>query len=295
MPKLVIKAPKDCRAGQAFLFRSEATIPFLKWPGGKRWFVANHAHLFPSSFNRYIEPFLGSGSVFFFLRPAKALLGDINPQIVDTYTALKNDWFEVEQHLERHDECHSESYYYLVRAARPRLLSRRAAQFIYLNRTCFNGIYRVNLEGNFNVPKGTKDLVLFDGDDFGSVSKLLRRAAIKLADFEVLIDEAKKGDFVFADPPYTVRHNVNGFIKYNENLFSWTDQIRLADSLKRARDRGSKIVATNANHSSVRKLYKDRGFFVRSVSRFSSISAAAESRKDFEELVILSDAQDNRL
>jgi DNA adenine methylase len=164
----------------------------------------------------------------------------------------------------------------------------RAARVIYLNRTCFNGIYRVNQDGKFNVPKGTRDSILFDTDDFAAAAKLLRRAEIRVADFEELVNEAKRTDLVFADPPYTVRHNLNGFIKYNEKLFSWDDQVRLAAALARARDRGAHIVSTNANHQSVRRLYRSHGFRLKRISRFSSISAAAESRRQFEELLILS-------
>lgn len=263
-------------------------IPFLKWPGGKRWFVANHADLLPKEFNLYIEPFLGSGSVFFHLKPRWAVLGDVNPDLVSAYQGIKDDWLEVEELLEKHEQEHSESYYYMVRKLVPRKHTNRAARLIYLNRTCFNGIHRVNLDGKFNVPKGTKDSILFDTDDFNAVSQLLANAEIRVSDFEELIDQAKRNDLVFADPPYTVRHNINGFIKYNETLFSWKDQVRLAEALTRARDKGAKIVSTNANHRSVRALYRERDFRLKAVSRFSSISADSASRTRFEELIILS-------
>jgi DNA adenine methylase len=164
----------------------------------------------------------------------------------------------------------------------------KAARFIYLNRTCFNGIYRVNLNGAFNVPKGSKTEVVFEEDDFGSTSRALRKAKIRTSDFEALVDAAGANDFIFADPPYTVRHNSNAFIKYNEKLFSWNDQVRLADALARARDRGSQVLATNANHDAVKSLYKERSFSLRSISRFSSISADSLRRDQFEELIVLS-------
>jgi len=268
--------------------------PFLKWPGGKRWFVANHIELLPKRFNRYIEPFLGSGSVFFYLKPKRAILGDSNPDLVAAYQGIKDDWVGVEQLLEKHGEEHGEAYYYMVRGTEPRKHTNRAARLIYLNRTCFNGIHRVNLDGKFNVPRGTKDSVIFDTDDFEEVSYLLANAELRVSDFEALIDEAKRNDLVFADPPYTVRHNINGFIKYNETLFSWKDQIRLADALARARDRGAKIVSTNANNVLVQKLYEVRGFNTKTVSRFSSISANPKSRKRFEELVILAGLKEER-
>ena len=264
-------------------------VPFLKWPGGKRWLVATHANIFPTSFDTYIEPFLGSGTVFFYLKPAKAILGDINPELIAAYQGIQRDWISVEELLEQHEDSHDEAYYYQVRDERPRNCVKQAARLIYLNRTCFNGIYRVNLDGRFNVPKGTRDSVLFDADNFSEVSRCLAKAELHVSDFEMLVNRAKENDFVFADPPYTVTHNVNGFIKYNERLFSWNDQIRLADALERARERGAKIVSTNANHQAVRALYLERGFSLKAVSRFSSISADSRSRNHFEELIVLSE------
>lgn len=262
-------------------------IPFLKWPGGKRWFIANHAEFLPKKFNRYIEPFLGSGSVFFYLQPKKALLGDANAELIIAFQGIKNNWENLESLLQMHQKKHGEKHYEKVRAIVPDIPIERAARLIYLNRTCFNGIYRVNLKGEFNVPKGTRDSVIFETDNFKRVSELLANAEIRISDFEALIDEAKRNDFVFADPPYTVRHNLNAFVKYNEKLFSWDDQVRLAKALARARDRGAKIVSTNANHQSVRDLYEEHCFILKVVSRFSPISADPKNRKQFSELVIL--------
>jgi DNA adenine methylase len=242
----------------------------------------------PTSYNRYIEPFLGGGAVFFSLRPNGSLLGDKNPDVVAAYEALKTDWRFVRRSLQYHHRMHSTKYYYQMRDSAPTDLLHQASRMIYLNRTCFNGIYRVNTNGQFNVPIGTKTEVIQETDDFQGVACALENAEIRLADFELLIDEAREGDLVFADPPYTVRHNLNGFIKYNEILFSWNDQERLARSLVRAKDRGVQIVSTNANHFSIRDLYERHGFTLLTVSRFSSISATVSNRKEFEELVILS-------
>lgn len=264
-------------------------VPFLKWPGGKRWLVASHAHLFPSTYARYIEPFLGSGSVFFHLQPNRAILGDANEELIAAYRGVRNLWKKTMDALEVHDRRHGKRYYYKVRGQQPRSAAERAARMIYLNRTCFNGIYRVNLRGEFNVPKGSKNSVLFDTDDFGRAAQLLRNAELHVADFAVLVNKAERGDFVFADPPYTVRHNLNGFIKYNETLFSWDDQERLALVLANARDRGAHIVSTNANHESLRSLYRSHGFRLQEVARYSSISADSSSRRQFEELLVLSD------
>jgi DNA adenine methylase len=262
--------------------------PFLIWAGGKRWFVQQHADLLPKTFNCYIEPFLGGGSVFFHLQPSKSILGDTNPDVIAAYQGIKDNWQALQRSLQYHQRSHSEEHFYKVRSKLPSTVVQRASRMIYLNRTCFNGIYRVNLQGKFNVPLGSKDSVIFENESFEDVSKLLKKADIRLADFEILIDEANSGDFVFADPPYSVSHNLNGFVKYNEKLFTWHDQERLAAALIRARDRGVIIASTNANHPSVRDLYSNKQFSLVTTSRYSSISASSSSRKQFEELIILS-------
>lgn len=268
----------------------EAVSPFLKWAGGKRWFVYQHGAIFPKHYRRYFEPFLGGGAVFFYLQPHDAVLNDLNPDLIAAYQAVRDNWVGLKKSLSFHQRAHdlSEDHYYETRARKPKKLVPRASRMIYLNRTCFNGIYRVNKSGEFNVPRGSKDAVLMETDDFKTLSKLLSKAELRLGDFEKIIDEAGEDDLIFADPPYTVRHNLNGFIKYNEVLFSWTDQERLALALKRAAARGAKIVATNANHHSVRSLYSSWDFLTRSVSRFSQISADGASRRRFEEIIITS-------
>ncbi len=263
-------------------------LPFLKWAGGKRWFVHRHADLLPHKYGRYIEPFLGAGSVFFHLQPENSLLGDFNSDLIEAYRGIQQNWSGLLKSLKFRQQAHLEDadYYYETRSAQADNLVQRASRMIYLNRTCFNGIYRVNVKGQFNVPRGSKDSVLLDTDNFEAMSALLKKAELRVSDFELLVDSAVKGDFVFADPPYTVRHNYNGFIQYNEVLFSWNDQLRLAGALLRAAKRGVKIICTNANHESVRELYSNKKFELIQVSRSSTISAKAESRKSFEELVI---------
>lgn len=260
--------------------------PFLKWPGGKRWFVQQFADLLPRTFKRYFEPFLGSGSVYFHLKPRDAVLSDSNSHLIDAYRGIQSDWKRVRKVLARHHRNHSDRYYYKVRDRIPDDLVDRACRMIYLNRTCFNGIYRANKKGEFNVPRGDRDQVLRDTDDFESLAELLSNTEIRHADFEEIIDESRSGDFVFADPPYTVRHNLNGFVRYNETLFSWSDQERLARSLNRARRRGALIVSTNANHASIKSLYSTQSFAIRSISRFSAVSADTDSRGQFTELLI---------
>lgn len=263
-------------------------VPFLKWAGGKRWLVGRYPEFFPASFNTYIEPFVGAGSVYFHLQPDKAILGDFNQELISAYRAIQTDWRALKNSLIYRSRRHraDSDYYYWLRSKTPIDLIERASRLIYLNRTCFNGIYRVNLKGEFNVPRGTKDKVLIETDDFEGMSRLLQSAELAAGDFEQLVDRAQKDDFVFADPPYTVLHNYNGFRKYNEVLFSWADQERLAQALRRAALRGAKVLCTNANHESVRALYALPEFKLEVLSRPSRISADNASRKHFEELII---------
>ncbi len=260
-------------------------VPFLKWAGGKRWLADHLCDVIGEVEGNYIEPFLGSGAVFFTLRPRSAVLSDSNRELVSAYRALQTQYKAVERHLATHQERHSRSHYYEVRDSIPETFAKRAARFIYLNRTCWNGLYRVNLDGRFNVPIGTKSAVLMESDDFKSVSEILRRAQVAHADFQASVAQATSGDVVFCDPPYTVRHNQNGFVKYNENLFSWADQIRLRDALRAARDRGARVFITNANHESIRELYQE-DFDIQEFERYSSIGGAKAIRGNYSELLI---------
>jgi DNA adenine methylase len=261
------------------------TQPFLKWAGGKRWLVKRGLIPVPESYSRYIEPFLGSGAVFFALSPKRAILADSNADLVRAYRAIRSDWEQVERHILTHHRHHDRQYYYRMRSSCPSDLYEQAARFIYLNRTCWNGLYRVNLAGEFNVPIGTKTDVSLQTDDFSTIAKLLRRCRILCSDFEKVIDQADKSDFLYIDPPYTIKHGNNGFIKYNERLFQWQDQVRLRDSVLRARKRGAHVIISNAHHPSIRELYAE-DFRLTSVSRFSPISGTTNGRAFGQEYLI---------
>lgn len=265
--------------------KTQFSTPFLKWAGGKRWLASTYADLLPENYKRYYEVFLGSGAVFFSMRPTQATLSDLNEELIECYSVLRDEWQNVVERLHHHHLHHSKDYYYEVRSSKPRLLANKAARFIYLNRTCWNGLYRVNLRGEFNVPVGTKTNVLLEADNFEELSALLKKTVLLAADFEEVIDRARSGDFIFADPPYTVKHNLNGFIKYNEKIFRWEDQIRLRDCLVRASNRGCHVLLTNANHPSVIELYED-DFELISLSRSSVIAADSKNRGIYEELVV---------
>lgn len=259
--------------------------PFLKWAGGKRWFVENYHNLLPKDYNNYFEPFLGSGAVFFHLHPHTALLSDTNFELINTYTAIKNDWRQVYAKLCEHQQNHCKDYYYLIRGLEFSSQYERAARFLYLNRTCWNGLYRVNMKGYFNVPIGTKETVLLNTDDFARTSYLLSKVELVHSDFEEIIDRAKECDFLFVDPPYTVKHNENNFVKYNEKIFKWEDQVRLSKCLIRAHNRKVKIAVTNACHPSIYALYKAK-FKFRTLSRQSVLAATAKHRRMTTELLI---------
>ena len=263
-------------------------VPFLKWAGGKRWLTLSHHQLFPPKFERYVEPFLGSGAVFFHLRPKSAILADRNADLLNVYNEIRCNWRKVDRALRRHQRNHSKHYYYLERSRVRRASHERAAQLIYLNRTCWNGLYRVNLEGRFNVPIGTKSSVLLETDDFEQAAMLLSCATLKVSDFEPILDSVEKNDFVFVDPPYVTRHNFNGFIKYNETIFTWDDQTRLAAAVGRAACRGALILLTNADQPSIRALYE--GFNtphrIHSLKRSSVLAASSNQRGVVTEMAV---------
>lgn len=229
--------------------------PFLKWAGGKRWLIDHSDFQTPEITGIYVEPFLGGGAVFFSLLPASARLSDANARLVETYVAIRDHWADVVTLLEAHHNSHSRDYYYSQRDLKYSNLVPRAAQFIYLNRACWNGLYRVNRQGAFNVPIGTKDWILSADDDFASISRALQAAEIVCCDFRDSIAVAKSGDFIFCDPPYTTAHNFNGFVKYNESIFSWDDQKDLQRNLLSADQRGASFLLTNADHPSLHDLY----------------------------------------
>lgn len=259
--------------------------PFLKWAGGKRWFAERWIHLIPDKFERYIEPFVGSGAMYFALLPKNAILSDLNADLINAYEAVRDDPAGIQRRLQSHDQQHCKDHYYVTRSSKPGEAVDRAAWLIYLNRTCWNGLYRVNRRNEFNVPIGTKTRAVLPTDNFLSVSVALQSAKLLVQDFEATIDLAVEGDFVFVDPPYTVKHNFNGFVKYNDHIFSWTDQVRLRDAVARAAERGAMVLVTNANHQSIREIYEEIGETT-VLKRASILAASSANRSEIEELAI---------
>lgn len=260
--------------------------PFIKWAGGKRWLLNDPSFELPNFSGRYIEPFLGGGAVFFHLAPPAAILSDANERLIATYRSIRDEWKLVKLSLERFQKKHSKKFYYEERCREHTHSYLRAAQFLYLNRTCFNGLYRENLKGQFNVPLGTKTQVTLLDDDFETASKILSRADLRAGDFEAVVDEATKGDLVFLDPPYTTAHNCNGFVKYNQKIFTWDDQKRLRNCIRRAKRRGAYVVLMNADHESIHELYADLAEPT-VVSRPSVISGSVTSRRGTTEALFV--------
>lgn len=263
---------------------SEIILPFLKWAGGKRWLANSNATLFPHVTGRHIEPFAGSAAVFFALQPERAVIADVNSRLMQTYATIRDQADLFEKHFRWFARRHSAAFYYTTRKRKFRSQAKSAAQFVYLNRVCFNGLYRENLKGEFNVPLGSKSSAFLDTDDFQAVSNLLRRAELMTSDFEDVIDLAVEGDFIYVDPPYTTKHNFNGFVKYNQKIFSWADQERLAEAVTRAANRNVSVVVSNADHEDVRNLYSDT-LTVRSLTRMNVIASSSEYRGRTSEMV----------
>ncbi len=266
--------------------RSNGTpvAPLFKWTGGKRWLAPYAASRLPS-FHRYQEPFAGGAALFFEIQPRRATLADINPELINAYVAIRDRPAQVADQLRRLRI--NQNTYDRVRRADPSASCERAARFIYLNRTAFNGIYRVNREGVFNVPFGCKpSTTLPDLHLLQRVADRLKGASLYVRDFAVSIGHARPGDLVYVDPPYVTHHNNNGFRRYNERIFSWEDQVRLAESCKRAADRGVHVLVSCADHVEVIDLYS--GFWYETVQRQSAISASVGGRRSVSECLLSS-------
>jgi DNA adenine methylase len=268
---------------------SKRTQPFLKWAGGKRLLAEQIVELFPClrETATYFEPFLGGGAVFFTLRPRLAVLGDLLPDLIETYRAVRDDVEDVIDKLRRH--VYDEDEYYRIRSSTPRTSGGRAARLIYLNKACFNGLYRVNRSGKFNVPFGRHgdNLVTCDRDQLREASLALTGASIVCGDFLTILQTAKRGDLVYFDPPYITSHTQNGFVEYNDQVFAWPDQSRLAEKAAALADNGVDVFISNADHESILDLYLDIGdFVVHRLNRWNTMAGAAEKRFETTEVVL---------
>lgn len=235
--------------------KAENIKPFLRWAGGKTWLI-KHLPLITNGikFNNYHEPFLGGASIFFHLQPQnQSYLSDINPSLIETYQCVKEDVEKVISNLSQFKNTEEE--YYKIRGSNFRDEFKRAARFIYLNQTSYNGIYRENLKGEYNVPFGYRTKNFLEPENLIEASKSLQQSNLRTDDFTSVLESVKEKDLVFLDPPYTVSHNKNGFIKYNKNLFSLEDQYILKEVITEINNSGAYYILTNAAHSKIDEIF----------------------------------------
>jgi DNA adenine methylase len=264
--------------------------PFVKWAGGKGRLLSQLRPLLPKGVERmrHVEPFVGGGALFFSRQPQRAMLTDINPALVGTYTAIRDDVDGVIAALRKLAARHSKEKYYEVRTrynGSPRIAtSKRAAMFVYLNKTCFNGLHRVNRKGQFNVPVGSyKNPRILDEDGLRAASTVLRRAQLRCASFEALLENAKPGDFVYFDPPYEPVSTTASFTSYARDGFTREDQTRLRDVYNALDRRGCKLMLSNSDVPFIRELYAD--YRIDTVAAPRAINCNAAKRGKVTEII----------
>lgn len=269
--------------------------PVVKWAGGKRQILDKIKSYMPEEFNNYFEPFIGGGALLFELAPENATINDVNQELLAIYTSLKDDnlYKLMLEELDKHEKNHSEEYYLNVREfdRDPRFelepLWKRAARAIYLNKACFNGLYRVNSKGYFNVPSGKKDkVVTYNKENMEDIHKYFMNSTITIlnGDFVEAVRNAKKGDFVYFDPPYDSLDDKESFTAYSKFDFTKEDQKRLADCFSELSNRGVKCMLSNHNTKNIRSLYSNFNIYVIEAKRM--INSKATGRGPVEEVII---------
>lgn len=266
------------------------TLPFLKWAGGKRWLAPLLAATIEvDDESRYVEPFLGAGSAFFALSPTLASLSDANEELIETFRVVRDNPEGLIRSLRSRPV--DRSYFDQLRTRVSSGRVARAARVVYLNRTGFNGLYRVNQRGEFNVPFGCKPgTVPCDPSQIRSCSAVLRGVSLETLPFRSALHTVAANAVVYLDPPYTVAHNNNGFVRYNERLFRWEDQVDLATWARGFASAGGRVVVTNAAHDEVVRQYPKRWFHRFATSRPSRMAASPKHRRNCTELLVVSRA-----
>lgn len=260
--------------------------PFLKWAGSKSKLLHHILPYIPENFSTYYEPFLGSGALFFSLNVKCAVLGDVISDLIDTYASIRDNPQKVISSLSKWTP--NKETYYEMRSRTAKNRFEKAAQLIFLNKTCWNGLYRVNLKGEFNVPFGRmKSDFIFSSDNLQACANKLSSLNVSLiaSDFSKTVEAAEKGDLVYFDPPYVTSHYKNGFHEWNAKLFTWDDQIRLASITRNLVRKGVTVLMTNADHPDILKLYK--GFAVRRFERYSTLASNTDYRQRTTEVLII--------
>lgn len=286
--------------------------PFLKWAGGKNRLIQKYLPYFPKHFNTYYEPFLGGGALFFHLLPTQSVLTDINSELVNVYRCVRDRVEQVISLLARHQENHSKAYYYQIRSSSlnqgewcglghnpdlegiPNLSSRfhsndveKAARLIYLNKTCFNGLYRENAKGEFNVPIGRyNNPRICNPELLRLVSSVLQPTQIEVRSFELVLNYAHSQDFVYFDPPYHPLNSTSNFTAYNRYSFGKNEQVKLRDTFAMLAKRGVKVMLSNSDCSFTRELYS--AFKVHEVLASRAINSDAKRRGKIAEVLVTS-------
>lgn len=271
--------------------------PFVKWVGGKRQLLKQFKELDlypPFSFdphkNTYFEPFVGGGAVFFDLFPHRAVLSDVNKELTDTYNVIKNDVESLILSLQKHK--YEKDYFLKIRALNPENLNdvEVASRFIFLNRTGFNGMYRVNSKGQFNVPFGKyTNPRICDAENLRRVSLALRKVDIRNEDYKVVLKRAKKGDFIYFDPPYDPVSSTSSFTGYVAGGYTKDNQLELRDVFLKLHQRGCFVMLSNSNSSFVNKIYgelKKYGVRISKVSAGRNINSKKEGRGRIKEVLV---------
>lgn len=252
--------------------QNQSVLPFLKWVGGKSRLLQQYQKYLPKipDFKTYYEPFLGGGSVFFNLQPNLAVLSDINQDLIETYCSVRDNLEELIDLLQKHQNEHNSDYsqnhdyYYQVRSQIYNTPIQRAARLIYLNKTCFNGLYRVNSKGEFNVPVGKyKNPKICNPDLLRSASAALKSAKIEVRNFEEILNYATSDDFVYFDPPYHPLSDTSYFTAYSVDAFNKDKQIKLRNIFAELANRGVKVMLSNSDSPFIHQLYSDEQAFPR--------------------------------
>ncbi|NPA53163.1 MAG: DNA adenine methylase [Aquificae bacterium] len=262
--------------------------PFVKWAGGKRQLIKILKFYLPIEYKTYIEPFVGGGALLFETLPKKAIINDINAELINAYNVIKNNVDELIESLKYHKN--EKNYYYYIRSLDPDKLTpiERASRFIYLNKTCFNGLYRENSKGKFNVPFGNyKNPKIVDEENLKAISEYLNTYDIKIfnGDYKEVCELAEKGDFIYFDPPYYPLNKTASFTKYNKYDFTEKDQIELANLFKELDRKGCYILLSNSNTNFIRKLYKDYEIIELEANRFINSKGDRRGKSKIEVLI----------
>ncbi|MCK4642314.1 Dam family site-specific DNA-(adenine-N6)-methyltransferase [bacterium] len=266
------------------LTKTPVVKPCLRWAGGKRWLISYIRTLIPKTgFNNYHEPFLGGAAVFLSINPKrKSYLSDLNKELIETYSSLRLHSEEVIDILKTYRN--TEKFYYSLRSKVVIHPVEKAARFIYLNQTSYNGLYRVNLKGEYNVPYGFRTKEFLEPDKLRLVSRRLKKATLSYGDFSILKNHVDEGDLIFLDPPYTVSHNKNNFIKYNKKLFSLSDQERLSELIDYIKLRKAYYILTNAAHKKIHSIF-DKGDNIVKLNRANLIGGVNAKRGQTSEYI----------